>query len=107
MKPRTKKKQLRRLWDATAQLTESREYYHFIPARKRLSGKSAKRLIGMHYHVLGEYAYGWMFLERPKFRGDKRYIIFDEKPDWACDSYLRVARAEDNFALRKGYTERK
>lgn len=102
MKKRIEKKQLARLWAATAHLEQydlNREDVqperYFTPARKPLSGKSARYLIGRHYRTLEGYGNGWLVMERPRFRADRRYIILAESEDDRPE-VLRVALASDN-----------
>ena len=96
----TTSKQLARLWAATAHAETCggvEPSYSFVPARKPLSGRAARRLIGTHYNTLDAYEGGWLFVERPRFRKGERYIILAEREDGQPET-LRVCRAADNRA---------
>lgn len=96
---RTTKKQLKRLWAATAHVETfgAGRGDYFTQALKLLSGRAARRLIGTHYKTLDAYEGGWLFVERPRFRKDERYIILAERQDGRPET-LRVCRAADNRA---------
>ena len=77
--------------------------WSFIPARKPLSGKSARRLVGAHYAALAENYGDWLFVDRPKFSAGRRYILMQETDELSDrDSTLRICKAADNVPPR-GY----
>lgn len=106
-KNRTIKKQLRRLWDATAHVYADRYFEEYMPAKKPITGRTARRLIGTHYRVLGEYGNGWANVERPKFNLGRKYVILAEHDSqYSCDEYLRVARADSLTGIPAGIYDR-
>lgn len=94
VKQRTIKKQIRRLNCATATLYVSSVGAYFVPARKPITGKSARRLLGWHYGKAE-----WVFCERPKFNEKRKYIFLDENLG------LTVHRAELNRMYRQGWQD--
>lgn len=92
------KKQMKRLGRAMAYsdryiAEESSDVpeWSFAPARKPLSGKSARRLVGAHYAALAENYGDWLFVDRPKFAADRRYVLVQETDELSDrDSTLRV-----------------
>ena len=94
MKYRVAKKHWRRLNDATATLDECSVGTYFVPARKPMTGKSARRLLGWHYEKAE-----WVFCERPKFNNQRKYIFLDENLG------LTVHRADLNRAYRPGWQD--
>lgn len=77
--------------------------WSFVPARKPLSGKSARRLVGAHYAALAEDYGDWLFVDRPKFSAGRRYILMQETDELSDrDSTLRICKAADNCPPR-GY----
>lgn len=107
---RTIKKQMKRLERAMAYsdryiAEESGDVpeWSFVPARKPLSGKSARRLVGAHYAALAEESGDWLFVDRPKFSAGRRYILMRETDELSDrDSTLRICKAADNCPPR-GY----
>lgn len=101
---RTIKKQMKRLCMATAYsdryiAEESSDVpeWSFVPARKPLSGKSARRLVGTYYAALAEECGDWLFVDRPKFSAGRRYVLMQETDECSGrDSTLRVCKAADN-----------
>ena len=94
------KKWMRRLWNAmafyeTQNVLTGMECY-FTPAKKPISGKTARQLVGSMYRVLDAYEGGWLFSERPKFCKGARYIILAESEDGQPET-LRICRAEENY----------
>lgn len=107
---RTIKKQMKRLGRAMAY---SERYiveevgdvpeWSFVPARKPLTGKSARRLVGAHYADLAAEYGDWLFVDRPKFSVARRYVLMQETDECGGrDSTLRVCKAADNCPPR-GY----
>lgn len=77
--------------------------WSFAPARKPLSGKSARRLVGTYYAALAENYGDWLFVDRPKFSAGRRYILMQETDELSDrDSTLRICKAADNCPPR-GY----
>lgn len=75
--------------------------WSFIPARKPLSGKSARRLVGAHYDELAENYGDWLFVDRPKFSAGRRYALMLETDELSGrNSTLRICRAADNCPPR-------
>lgn len=75
--------------------------WSFAPARKPLSGKSARRLVGAHYAALAENYGDWLFVDRPKFSAGRRYILMQETDELSDrDSTLRICKAADNVPPR-------
>lgn len=75
--------------------------WSFVAARKPLSGKSARRLVGMYYGELAEEYGDWLFVDRPKFSAGRRYVLMLETDELSGrDSTLRICRAEDNCPPR-------
>lgn len=107
---RTIKKQMKRLGRAMAYsdryiAEESSDVpeWSFTPARKPLSGKSARRLVGAHYAALAENYGDWLFVDRPKFSAGRRYILVQETDELSDrDSALRICKTADNCPPR-GY----
>nr|DAQ66231.1 MAG TPA: hypothetical protein [Caudoviricetes sp.] len=107
---RTIKKQMKRLNKALAYsdryiAEESGDVpeWSFIPARKPLLGKSARRLVGANYAALAESYGDWLFVDRPKFSAGRRYILMQETDELSDrGSTLRICRVEDNCPPR-GY----
>lgn len=105
---RTIKKQMKRLERAMAysdryNAEESGDVpeWSFISARKPLSGKSARRLVGENYSALAEKYGDWLFVDRPKFSAGRRYVLMLETDEFGGrDSALRICRAEDNCPPR-------
>ena len=106
MKNRTVKKQLRRLWDATGHYYRGRDFEEYLPAKKPISGKSARRLVSAQYRILANYEYGWANIERPKFCPTRQYIILAEQDGQTSSAeYLRIVRAKDTRGWKKGLCE--
>lgn len=77
--------------------------WSFIQARKPMSGKFARRLVGAHYATLAKNYGDWLFVDRPKFSAGRRYILMQETDELSDrDSTLRICKAADNFPPR-GY----
>ena len=75
--------------------------WSFIPARKPMSGKSARRLVGEHYDELAESYGDWLFVDRPKFSAGRRYVLMLETDELSGrNSTLRICRAADNCPPR-------
>ena len=107
---RTIKKQMKRLERAMAYsdryiAEEAGDVpeWSFIPARKPLSGKSARRLVGANYAALEENYGDWLFVDRPKFSAGRRYVLMLETDELSDrGSALRICKAADNCPPR-GY----
>lgn len=107
---KTIKKQMKRLDRAMAysdryiaEISGDVPEWSLIPARKPLSGKSARRLVGAHYAALAENYGDWLFVDRPKFSAGRRYILMQETDELSGrDSTLRICKAADNCPSR-GY----
>lgn len=107
---RTIKKQMKRLGRAMAYsdryiVEEAGDVpeWSFVPARKPLSGKSARRLVGTHYAALAEDYGDWLFVDRPKFSAGRRYILMQETDELSDrGSTLRICKVADNVPPR-GY----
>lgn len=105
---RTIKKQMKRLDRAMAYsdryiAEESGDVpeWSFILARKPISGKSARRLVGEHYAALAENYGDWLFVDRPKFSAGRRYVLMLETDELSGrNSTLRICRAADNCPPR-------
>lgn len=75
--------------------------WSFAPARKPLSGKSARRLVGAHYTALAESYGDWLFVDRPKFSAERRYVLMQETDEISGrNSTLRICKAADNCPPR-------
>lgn len=75
--------------------------WNFAPARKPLSGKSARRLVGANYTALAAEYGDWLFVDRPKFAAARRYVLMQETDECSGrDSTLRVCKAADNCPPR-------
>lgn len=105
---KSQKKQMKRLDRAIASsvryITEEGgdvPEWSFAPASKPLSGKSARRLVGVHYDALAESYGDWLFVDRPKFSAGRRYVLMQETDELSGrDSTLRICKAVDNCPPR-------
>ena len=98
----TIKKALKRLDKATAYTYKVRdgvqEVEHLSPARKTLTGKQARRMVGMCYAYLNNWGKGWLFANRPRFADGRRYYLISDEHDM-----LTVARVYGQRWERVGY----
>lgn len=96
------KKALKRLSKATARTYKEwdgvQEVEHLIPARNTLTGKQARRMVGMCYAQLANQGNGWLFLDRPRFADGRRYYLITDERDM-----LTVARVYGQRWERVGY----
>ena len=107
MKAKTIKKQLARLWAATAHYevhnlnrSDVEPERYFVPAKKPLTGKAARRLVGAHYDKMGACGGGWETVSpRPQFAAARRYIILATSEDGRPET-LSISRADLNTRLR-------
>nr|DAI86179.1 MAG TPA: hypothetical protein [Caudoviricetes sp.] len=98
----TIKKALKRLDKATActykEWDGAQEVEHLIPARKTLTGKQARRMVGMCYAQLANQENGWLFFDRPRFAAGRRYYLISD-----TRGMLTVARVYGQRWERVGY----
>lgn len=99
---KTMNKSLKRLWKCTAHTDKAwngeQEVEHLVPARKTMSGKQARRMVGMCYAHLDNWGNGWLFVGRPRFVADRRYYLIADERDT-----LTVARVYGERWERVGY----
>lgn len=87
----TIKKQMRRLYKALETDNEFEYGDYNIPAKKPLSGKSARYLVGKNYNRL-DNEFGWVFCARPKFANGHKYVLYADLREHVNRPALIVSR---------------